>query len=207
MAFKAGFYLPGVSHLVTDVLFALGGHGSTAASSAAFSCPAAAVAAAGPRAVLLVGEARSGKTAVLRDMAAELSSGPHGRRVLVFDSFNEVGGDNLEPHGSLGFARRCQSADRWNQGPQMLDAVFIHKPDVFLVDELSTAEEAAAVRAIAGRGVAVVAAVRHPSLAAAVQDQNLCDLVGVPKGQQAKRSAVSFLLLPLPLPSRLAACV
>ena len=190
MAFTAGFYLPGVSHLVRDVLCALGGGSKADSSATAYSCPAPP--AAGSRAVLLVGEGRSGKTAVLRDMAAELSSGRHGHcRVLVFDSFNEVGGDNLEPHGSLGLARRCQSADRWNQGPQMLDAVFTHKPDVFLVDELSTVEEAAAVRAIAGRGVAVVAAIRHPSLAAAVQDQNLCDLVGVPKGQRAKHSTVS----------------
>ena len=95
--------------------------------------------------LLLRGPSGSGKTTLLRDMAAELSSGRYGSPlVLVFDSFNEVGGDSLEPHRSLGLARRCQSADRWNQGPRMLDAVSVHRPDVFLVDELSTAEEAAA---------------------------------------------------------------
>jgi stage III sporulation protein SpoIIIAA len=119
---------------------------------------------------------------MLRDMASAMPK-RFARRALVFDSSNEAGGDNLEPHGSLGLARRCQPADCWNQAPQMLDAVLTHKPDVFLVDEVSTFEDAKALCAIAGRGVAVVACVRLPGLDAVMRDQNLCDLVGVPRGQ------------------------
>lgn len=52
------------------------------------------------------------------------------------------------------------------------------KPDVLLVDELSTPAEVEAVSAVVGRGVTVIAGIRHSSLCSLLEDNSLCRLVG-----------------------------
>ena len=69
--------------------------------------------------LLVVGETRSGKTALLRDMAKELSCGAFCKRVVVMDTFDDIAGDNLDPHHSLGTARRCHVMNKWNQALQV----------------------------------------------------------------------------------------
>ncbi|MCP3102721.1 AAA family ATPase [Myxococcus sp. K15C18031901] len=129
------------------------------------------------RNVLLLGRPGVGKTTKLREVARVLAD-DLGRRVMVVDTSNEIGGDGDVPHPGIGGARRMQVSRPDRQHDVMIEAVENHMPEVIIVDEIGTAAEAAAARTIAERGVQLVATAHGNTLENLVLNPTLSDLVG-----------------------------
>jgi stage III sporulation protein SpoIIIAA len=104
------------------------------------------------KSVLLVGRPGVGKTTLLRE-AGRLLADDLGRRVMIVDTSNEIGGDGDIPHPGIGHARRIQVPAPHRQHAVMIEAVENHMPEVVVIDEIGTEAEALAARTIAERGV------------------------------------------------------
>ncbi len=129
------------------------------------------------RSILLLGRPGVGKTTRLRELARFLSS--HRRkRVIVIDTSNEIGGDGDIPHPAIGRARRMQVPDPLQQHGVMIEAVENHMPEVIVIDEIGTSEEALAARTIAERGVQLVGTAHGYALENLLMNPTLSDLVG-----------------------------
>ena len=61
----------------------------------------------GNESILFLGRPGVGKTTVIRELARVLSD-RHGKRVVIIDTSNEIGGDGDVPHPAIGGARRMQ---------------------------------------------------------------------------------------------------
>ena len=129
------------------------------------------------RSTLLVGRPGVGKTTLLRE-AARVLADECGRRVIVVDTSNEIGGDGDIPHPAIGRARRMQVPAPTAQHAVMIEAVENHMPEVIVIDEIGTQEEALAARSIAERGVQLVATAHGHSLENLVSNPTLSDLLG-----------------------------
>jgi stage III sporulation protein AA len=127
--------------------------------------------------LLILGPPGSGKTTLQRDVA-RLASVDLRRRVVVVDTSNEIGGDGNIPHPAIGSARRIQVPNRADQYRLLLEAVQNHSPDLIVIDEISTQEDAAAVASIAERGVQLVATAHGRTLRSLVKNAELSLLVG-----------------------------
>jgi len=131
----------------------------------------------GSQSLLLVGPPAVGKTTLLRDCARLLSE-RLGPAVVVVDSHNEIGGDGKIPHPAIGAARRLQVPDGCDQYEIMLEAIRNHYPEVVIVDEVTTRQEADMARTISRRGVRLIATAHGETLADVVHNPELCWLVG-----------------------------
>lgn len=131
----------------------------------------------GGKSLLLLGPPGVGKTTRLREIARVLAD-EFGKRVVVIDTSNEIGGDGDVPHPAIGSARRMQVAHPSQQHAVMIEAVENHMPEVIVVDEIGTAQEALAARTIAERGVQLIATAHGTTLENLVQNPTLSDLVG-----------------------------
>ncbi|WP_338873355.1 R3H domain-containing nucleic acid-binding protein [Myxococcus stipitatus] len=129
------------------------------------------------RNVLLLGRPGVGKTTKLREVARVLAD-DLGKRVMVVDTSNEIGGDGDVPHPGIGGARRMQVSRPERQHDVMIEAVENHMPEAIIVDEIGTSAEAAAARTIAERGVQLVATAHGNTLENLVLNPTLSDLVG-----------------------------
>ncbi|MFP2895646.1 AAA family ATPase, partial [Corallococcus sp. 4LFB] len=129
------------------------------------------------RNLLLLGRPGVGKTTKLREVARVLADAL-GKRVMVVDTSNEIGGDGDIPHPGIGGARRMQVSRPDRQHDVMIEAVENHMPEAIVVDEIGTAAEAAAARTIAERGVQLVATAHGNTLQNLVLNPTLSDLVG-----------------------------
>lgn len=129
------------------------------------------------RNVLLLGRPGVGKTTKLREVARVLAD-DLGKRVMVVDTSNEIGGDGDIPHPGIGAARRMQVSRPDRQHDVMIEAVENHMPEAIIVDEIGTSAEAAAARTIAERGVQLVATAHGNTLENLVLNPTLSDLVG-----------------------------
>jgi stage III sporulation protein SpoIIIAA len=129
------------------------------------------------RNLLLLGRPGVGKTTKLREIARVLADDLH-KRVVVVDTSNEIGGDGDVPHPGIGSSRRMQVSRPDRQHAVMIEAVENHMPEAIIVDEIGTAQEAAAARTIAERGVQLVGTAHGTTLENLIQNPTLSDLVG-----------------------------
>ena len=131
----------------------------------------------GSESILFLGKPGVGKTTVIRELARVLSD-RHGKRVVIVDTSNEIGGDGDVPHPAIGGARRMQVPDPSQQHHVMIEAVENHTPEIIIVDEIGTEEEAAACRTIAERGVTLIGTAHGQLLENLIKNPTLSDLVG-----------------------------
>lgn len=129
------------------------------------------------KSLLLVGRPGVGKTTLLRE-AARVLADDLGKRVIIVDTSNEIGGDGDIPHPGIGRARRMQVPRPNRQHAVMIEAVENHMPQVIVIDEIGKEAEAAAARTIAERGVQLVATAHGNTLENLLQNPTLMDLVG-----------------------------
>ena len=127
--------------------------------------------------ILLLGKPGVGKTTMLREMARVLADEME-KRVVVVDTSNEIAGDGDIPHPGIGHARRMQVPQVTRQHSVMIEAVENHMPEVVVIDEIGTEQEAAAARTIAERGVVLVATAHGITLKNLIQNPTLSDLIG-----------------------------
>ena len=129
------------------------------------------------KSVLIMGKPGVGKTTKLREIAKLLADADK-KRVVIVDTSNEIAGDGDIPHPAVGRARRLQVMMRERQKDVMIEAVQNHTPEVIIVDEIGTEEEALAARTIAERGVVLVATAHGQTLENIIKNPTLSDLVG-----------------------------
>lgn len=129
------------------------------------------------KSVLLMGRPGVGKTTKLREIARLLADQAK-KRVVIVDTSNEIAGDGDIPHPAVGRARRMQVSTRERQKEMMIEAVQNHTPEVILIDEIGTEEEALAARTIAERGVILVATAHGSTLESLIKNPMLSDLIG-----------------------------
>ncbi|MGE5706731.1 MAG: AAA family ATPase, partial [Bacteroidota bacterium] len=129
------------------------------------------------RSILLMGRPGVGKTTKLREIARVLAD-DFNKRVIVIDTSNEIAGDGDIPHPAIGRARRLQVPTPTPQHEIMIQAVENHMPEVIVIDEIGTMEEAAAARTIAERGVQLIATAHGNSIENLLMNPTLSDLVG-----------------------------
>ena len=129
------------------------------------------------KSILLVGRPGVGKTTLLRE-AARVLADELGKRVVVVDTSNEIAGDGDIPHPGIGRARRMQVPTPALQHAVMIEAVENHMPEVVVIDEIGTEQEAGASRTIAERGVQLIATAHGNSLENLMLNPTLSDLVG-----------------------------
>ena len=129
------------------------------------------------KSILMLGKPGVGKTTKCREVARVLSE-EFGKRVVIVDTSNEIGGDGDIPHPGIGRSRRMQVRTPSLQHAVMIEAVENHMPQVIVIDEIGTELEAAAARTIAERGVQLVATAHGNSLENLLVNPTLNDLLG-----------------------------
>lgn len=129
------------------------------------------------KSILFLGKPGVGKTTKLREIAKLLSDNL-GKRVIVVDTSNEIAGDGDIPHCAIGKSRRMQVSSPDRQKDVMIEAVENHTPEVIVVDEIGTEQEALAARTIAERGVMLIATAHGNTLENLIKNPILSDLVG-----------------------------
>lgn len=129
------------------------------------------------KSILFLGPPGVGKTTKLREMARVLAD-ELSKRVIVIDTSNEIAGDGDVPHPAIGRARRMQVPRPEEQHSVMIEAVENHTPEVIVIDEIGTEQEAQAARTIAERGVTLIGTAHGSALDNLLKNPTLVDLVG-----------------------------
>ncbi|MBI4277220.1 MAG: AAA family ATPase [Armatimonadetes bacterium] len=156
---------------------------------------------AGGKSILLLGAPGTGKTTLMRD-AARILADDLGRKVVIVDTSNEIGGDGQIPHPAIGRARRLQIPAGDGTRPMLeiqaailLQALANHTPEVIIVDELGFEEDARMARTIARRGVQLLATAHGRRLSDILHNPDLAGLLGgvhvLPLGAEEARAGTS----------------
>jgi len=138
--------------------------------------------------ILIMGFPGTGKTTVIRDIVNSLSSQMFN--VIVVDTSNEICGDGLILHPSVGMARRMMVPRLDEQGQILIEAVQNHTPDVIVCDEIGRLSEVKATKTVKERGVRCIGSA-HGNLRSLVENAELNGLIGgveeVTLGDEAAR--------------------
>lgn len=126
--------------------------------------------------VLLLGRPGAGKSTKLRDAARHLADA--SKRVIIVDSSNEIAGDGVMTHPAVGRARRMQVPIGSRQSSVMIEAVKNHTPEIIVIDEISTRDEADAAATIAQRGVRLIATAHGNTIHDLLKNRPLVRLIG-----------------------------
>ncbi len=129
------------------------------------------------KSILMLGRPGRGKTTKLREVARVISD-ELKKRVVIVDTSNEIAGDGDIPHPAIGRARRMQVIEPSQQHNVMIEAVENHMPEVIVIDEIGTEQEAFAARTIAERGVQLVGTAHGNTLENLMMNPTLSDLIG-----------------------------
>ncbi|MCS7243607.1 MAG: R3H domain-containing nucleic acid-binding protein [Candidatus Calescibacterium sp.] len=151
------------------------------------------------KSLLILGRPGVGKTTILRETARIINDNLK-KRVVIVDTSNEIGGDGDIPHPAIGRARRMQVPSPDLQHKVMIEAVENHMPEVIIIDEMGTQEEAYAARTIAERGVQLIATAHGNNLENIVLNPTLSDIVGgiqavILSDEEAKRRGTQKTVL------------
>lgn len=125
--------------------------------------------------ILIVGKPGLGKTTLLRGACKYLSE---VKRVVIVDTSNEIAGDSVVPHVSVGRSRRLMVPDGKRQADVMIEACENHYPEVIVVDEISTTAETVAARTMAERGVQLLATVHGNTIENICKNDAVAPLLG-----------------------------
>jgi len=126
---------------------------------------------------LLIGRPGTGKTTTLREIAGYLSDVCH-KSVMIVDKSGEITGWGDKPFPLVGRARRMVVFDKVGYAQTIIEAVENHAPDFIIVDEISTQEEAEAVRTAGERGINVIATCHGSHIGNVIANPILADLLG-----------------------------
>lgn len=127
------------------------------------------------KSILILGTPGCGKTTIIREAARMLSH--EGDVVVVVDTSNEICGDGLVPHASVGEARRMMVPKLEEQATVLIEAVQNHTPDAIIVDEIGRPLEVDAARTVKERGVRILGSA-HGNLRSLVKNAMLNQMVG-----------------------------
>ena len=126
------------------------------------------------KSMLFVGVPGSGKTTVVREVTRLLAV---EENVVVVDTSNEIGGDGVQPHKSIGLARRMMVESLEKQSKVMVECVQNHTPSCMVIDEIGRPKEVEAARTVRQRGVRIIASA-HGDLRKLIGNKELNGLIG-----------------------------
>ncbi len=129
------------------------------------------------KSILFLGPPGVGKTTKLREITRVLAD-ELNKRVIVIDTSNEIAGDGDIAHPAIGSARRMQVSHPDLQHAVMIEGVENHTPEVIVIDEIGTEQEASAARTIAERGVQLIGTAHGNALENLLKNPTLVDLIG-----------------------------
>ncbi|CAB9506700.1 AAA [Seminavis robusta] len=163
LTMRVGRHVTGVAAMISDLLFA---------------DPS--------KSILFIGEAGSGKTTALRDVARLLSE---RTSVSIVDTTCEIGGYSDSPHPSIGMARRFMVDKREDQARWMNQCFRNQRPRVLVVDELESLSDVNAAIHCQRRGARLIAATMG-TLHDVMEDYNLSVLIGgIKETRESKQRA------------------